>query len=189
MSRRRTLALGAGLAATTALLRRRSSRVPTDPFDPDAVRAETAAVRAAALVAQPRVRRSELALTFAPATATAVDPLLHGRRYFPRILEDIAAAKDHIHLLIYGYKPGEIGTTFLEALAAKVAEGVEVRLSVDAIGSEVDFGSKDLFRKLHEAGVQIVAHDGIVILRRTGERAPGGSGRDPRICSISTTAR
>jgi cardiolipin synthase len=165
MSRKRTIAIGAGVAAVGAALRRRKGRVPTDPFDPDAVRAETAAARAAELVARPRVRRADLALTFAPAVATAVDPLLHGRRYFPRILADIAAAKDHVHLLIYGYKPGDIGTTFLEALSAKVAEGVEVRLAVDAIGSEIDLGSKDLFRQLREAGIEIVAHDGIVVAR------------------------
>jgi cardiolipin synthase len=165
MSRKRTIALGAGLAAVGAALRRRKGRVPTDPFDPNAIRAETAATRAAELVARPRVRRADLALTFAPAIATSVDPLLHGRRYFPRILEDIAAAQDHVHLLIYGYKPGDIGTTFLEALAAKVAAGVEVRLAVDAIGSEIDLGSKTLFRQLREAGIEIVAHDGIVVAR------------------------
>jgi cardiolipin synthase len=165
MSRRRTLAIGAGIAATTAALRRRKGRVPTDPFDPDAIRAETAAIRAAEFVARPHVRRADLPLTFAPAISTAVDPLLHGHRYFPRILEDIAAATDHVHLLIYGYKPGDIGTTFLEALSAKVAAGVEVRLAVDAIGSEVDLGSKDLFRQLREAGIEVIAHDGIVVLR------------------------
>jgi hypothetical protein len=52
MSRRRTIALGAGLAATgAALRRRRTSRIPTDPFDPNAIRAETAATQTAALLA------------------------------------------------------------------------------------------------------------------------------------------
>jgi cardiolipin synthase len=36
---------------------------------------------------------------------------------------------------------------------------------VDAIGSEVDFGSKELFRRLLAAGVEVVAHDGIVVVR------------------------
>ena len=166
MSRRRTIAIGAGVAAASAALsRRRTSRVPTDPFDPNAVRAETAAVRTADLVARPALRRPDLAQTYAPAIATAVDPLLHGTRYFPRMLDDIAAATDHVHLLIYGYKPGDIGEAFLTALADKVAAGVEVRLAVDAIGSEVDFGSKDLYRRLLRAGVQIVAHDGIMVVR------------------------
>jgi cardiolipin synthase A/B len=165
VSRRRTIAVGAGLAAAGAALRRRGSRVPTDPLDPDAIRAESAAAWTAALVARPWVRRADLAETYAPAISTSVDPLLHGRRYFPRILEDIAAATDHVHLLIYGYKAGDIGETFLVALSEKAAAGVEVRLAVDAIGSEVDFGSKTLFRRLREAGVDIVAHDGLVVLR------------------------
>ncbi len=182
MSRkRRTLALGAALAATGATLRRRrATRVPTDPFDPDAIRPETAAARTAEIVAMPRVRRADLTKVFAPAIATAVDPLLHGRRYFPRILEDIAAATDHVHLLIYGYKPGDIGELFLDALAERVKAGVEVRLAVDAIGSEVDLGSKDLFRRLREAGVEIVAHDGVVVLRRgeVGARTFQPNGED-----------
>jgi cardiolipin synthase len=90
------------------------------------------------------------------------------------MLDDIRDAKDHVHLLIYGYKPGEIGTTFLEALADKVRHGVEVRLAVDAIGSEIDLGSKALFRDLLTAGVQVVAADGIVLFRegQLGARRP-----------------
>ncbi len=180
MSRRRTIAIGATVAATGAALRRRKGRVPTDPLDPNAIRAENAALRTAELVAQPKVRRADLAQIYAPAIATDVEPLLHGRRYFPRMLEDIAAATDHVHLLIYGYKAGDIGETFLDALAAKVAAGVEVRLSVDAIGSEVDFGSKDLFRRLREAGVEVVGHDGVVIVRSgvLGERRFQPRGED-----------
>jgi hypothetical protein len=52
MSRRRTIAIGAGIAtAGAALSRRRSLRVPTDPLDPNAIRAETAAARTAEIVA------------------------------------------------------------------------------------------------------------------------------------------
>ena len=91
MSRRRTIAIGAGIAAAGAALgRRRTTRVPTDPFDPNAIRAETAAERTADIISKPRVRRADLAQTYAPAIATAVDPLLHGPRYFPRMLADIA---------------------------------------------------------------------------------------------------
>src|SRR6478735_10532870 len=168
MSGRRRLAIIAGAttaAAVGAARMHRATRRPSDPGSPDAIHAEDARARAVALVAQPGVRRADLAMTFAPAISTSVDPLLHGHRYFPRMLEDIAAATDHIHLLIYGYKPGDIGETFLAALADKVREGVEVRLAVDAIGSEIDFGSKDLYRRLREAGIEVVAHDGIVVVR------------------------
>jgi cardiolipin synthase A/B len=180
-SKRRLAVLGAAtVAAAAAVTMRRSPRRVSDPDAPDAIHAEDAQARAVALVAQESVRRADLAMTFAPAVSTSVDPLLHGHRYFPRMLEDIAGATDHIHLLIYGYKPGDIGTTFLEALGAKAAAGVEVRLAVDAIGSETDFGSKELFRALLDAGVEVVAHDGIFVARTgtIGTRAPANKGED-----------
>ena len=166
MSRRRWLAVGAGVAATGALLSRRAKRVTAFPAGPDAIRAEGARAHVETLAAKADLSRADLAMSFAPALATSVEPLLHGRRYFPRMLEDIDAARDHVHLLIYGYKPGEIGTTFLEHLAAKVADGVDVRLEVDAIGSEIDMGSKSLFADLITAGVKVVAHDGVAVVRK-----------------------
>lgn len=167
MSRRRRW-LGAGVvgaAGAAALVARRATRTTAYPPGPGALGAEGASERAAALIAAPAVRRRDLAMHLAPSVATSVEPLLHGRRYFPRMLEDIAAARDHVHLLIYGYKPGDIGTTFRDALVAKVGDGVDVRLQVDAIGSEIDMGSKALFADLVTAGVQVVAHDGILIVR------------------------
>jgi cardiolipin synthase len=165
VSRRAWLAAGVGIAATGAALSRRAKRVTAFPPGPDAITAEGARGHTERLAAAPGLTRWDLAIDFAPSVSTSVEPLLHGHRYFPRMLEDIDAARDHVHLLIYGYKPGEIGTTFLERLAAKVAEGVEVRLEVDAIGSEIDMGSKGLFADLIAAGVKVVAHDGIVVAR------------------------
>ena len=175
MSRRRWATAGVVTAAgTAALLTRRAPRVTAFPPGPDAVRVEDARERAADFIAAPRVTRRDLAIDFAPTVSTSVDPLLHGRRYFPRMLEDIGAARDHIHLLIYGYKPGDIGTTFRDALTAKVREGVEVRLQVDAIGSEIDMGSRELFADLVAAGIAVVAHDGAFIVREgeLGKRRP-----------------
>ena len=123
MSRRGLLAAGAGVAATGALLARRAKRVTAYPPGPDAITAEGARAHVESLAEKAALSRTDLAMTFAPAIATSVEPLLHGHRYFPRMLEDIDAARDHMHLLIYGYKPGDIGTTFLERLAAKVARG------------------------------------------------------------------
>jgi cardiolipin synthase len=158
------MAVGAGVAAAGAFIAIRKGRVPAFPPGDDAIRADQARERASAMLAT-RIRRDDLAMSFAPAIATSVDPLLHGRRYFPRMLEDIEAATDHVHLLIYGYKPGEIGTRFRDLLADKVRQGVEVRLEVDAIGSEIDLGSRGLFRELGAANVQVVANDGVVIVR------------------------
>ena len=160
----RKAVVGAGLAAGGAGVARarRTKRHVAYPPGPEAISAEDARAAAERLLAQPRVSRHDLTMSLAAAHSTSVDPLLHGRRYFPRMLDDIAAARDSIHLLIYGYKPGEIGTTFLDVLGKKVRAGVEVRLQVDAIGSEVDLGSRKLFKDLREAGVVIVANDGIL---------------------------
>ena len=184
MSRRGLVIAGLGAATVAALARRRSvARRLAPPIHDGPVAATEARDLAAALLRAAHLRRRDLAMDFAPAAATSVEPLLHGRRYFPRMLEDIEAARDHVHLLIYGYKPGDIGTTFRDALAAKVAEGVEVRLQVDAIGSEVDFGSKGLFRDLRAAGVEVVAHDGVFVVPRrasSGRAArPAARGRPP----------
>jgi len=64
-------------------------------------------------------------------------------------------------MLIYGFKPGDIGSAFRDVLLAKVAAGIPVRLSVDAVGSEVRAGSKVLFRELVEGGVQVVQNRGM----------------------------
>jgi cardiolipin synthase len=160
----RKAAVGAGLAAGGAGVARarRTKRHVAYPPGPEAIEAQDARAATDRLLAQPRVSRRDLTMPLAATLSTSVDPLLHGRRYFPRMLDDIAAATDSIHLLIYGYKPGEIGTTFFDVLGEKVRAGVEVRLQVDAIGSEIDMGSRKLFRGLRDAGIVIVANDGIL---------------------------
>jgi cardiolipin synthase A/B len=105
-------------------------------------------------------------MSFTPAPVTGVEPLLHGRRYFPRILDDIAAARHHVHILIYAFQPGTIGGQFLEALRSAVHNGAHVRVAVDAIGSRIDLGSRWLYRQMREAGVEVVANEGIVVFRR-----------------------
>jgi cardiolipin synthase len=128
--------------------------------------------RAAELMALSQIHRRDEAITFEPTTVTSVELLLHGRRYFPRILEDIAAARDHVHLLFYAIRPGAIADAFVEALAERAATGLEVKIAVDAIGSGVDFVSRGLYRRLRDAGAEIVANDGIAIVRggRIGAR-------------------
>ena len=191
MSRRRTIAIGAGLAAAGAAVRRHrgTRRVPTDPFDPNAIRAETAASRTAELVARPRVRRADLALTFAPAIATSVDPLLHGRRYFPRILEDIAAATDHVHLLIYGYKPGDIGTTVPRRAGGQGRGG---RRGPAGGRCDRQRGRPRAARRCSATCARPASRSSPTTgswSRGPVSSAAATSNRTPRTCSISTTAR
>lgn len=181
MGRARWAAAATATAVGAVTWRRvRSTRRVAFPPGESAIRPEDARTRAGDMLTGPALERDDLALDFAPAISTSVEPLLHGRRYFPRMLEDIAAATDQVHLLIYGYKAGDIGTTFRDLLAEKVRAGVEVRLEVDAIGSEIDLGSKGLYAELLEAGVEVVANDGVLVFRDgpVGGRGPGLRWRD-----------
>ncbi|NOU36850.1 MAG: cardiolipin synthase [Kiritimatiellaceae bacterium] len=62
-------------------------------------------------------------------------PLVDGDEAYPRMLEAIRSAKRHIHLQSYIIGNDEISRKFMDALAAKAAEGVQVRLLYDRFGS------------------------------------------------------
>jgi cardiolipin synthase A/B len=160
--RRVVTAVAIATAAATAATRSvRKRRVAAYPPGPDAITDDISREVAIELAALSRVGRDDRVLSFAPSLSTSVEPLLHGRHYFPRMLEAINGATTSVHLLIYGFQPGEIGTTFGDALTARAAAGVEVRLAVDAIGSQIDFHSKAMYGDLAAAGVTIVANDGL----------------------------
>ena len=166
MSRRARTAVivaGATVSAVAAAVYRRARvrRVPSFPPGAEAITADEARGYVAGLAAASRVGRRDLAVSFAPAISTKVEPLVHGREYFPRMLEDIGAATSSIHLLMYGFKDGDIGCDFRDALVAKAREGVAVRLSVDSIGSEVRLGSKELYRELVDGGIAVVMNEGL----------------------------
>ena len=165
---------GAGAVGGTVLAarrgrRERSSKRPssTEPISPEGARA-----KAAELLALPQIRRRDEAITFAPTHVTSVELLLKGKRYFPRILEDIAAARDHIHMLFYAIQPGSIADEVVDALDERARAGLEVKVAVDAIGSRLDSTSRGLYKRMQASGVQIVANDGIAVWRggRVGNR-------------------
>ena len=107
-----------------------------------------------------RPERRPLTIDFAPATATAWELLIDGPAFFPRILADIEAAQSDVHIIIFGFKAGEIGTRFRDLLIRKVGEGIPVRLMVEGAYSQPGLGSRALYRELREGGVQIVANQG-----------------------------
>ena len=73
-----------------------------------------------------------------------------GEGKFAALLEDIANAKHFVHLQYYIYKNDELGRRVADALARKAAEGVEVRMFVDGMGS-MQAGRK-LFGPMLKAG-------------------------------------
>ena len=115
-----------------------------------------------------RVSRGDLALAFAESRASSVDVHVEGRNFYPPILEDIDAATSSVHINQFGFRPGVIGDAFADALVAKAATGVPVRLVVDRQGSDPERSSRALYDRLTAAGIQIC------VVRATKPRAPVG---------------
>ena len=93
-------------------------------------------------------------LTGSPIQAgNRVEVLQNGDQFFPALLEDIAGAKESIHLETYVWWEGEICAQVARALADKARRKVEVRLTLDAVGSNK--GDDELFDMMKQAGVRI----------------------------------
>jgi cardiolipin synthase len=154
---RRLLIAGTILTAIGVVFRRlsgRGGRRVATVVAPDGSRAVVEAALGR------RGKRSDLTLDFETATATRMELLIDGPQFFPRMLEDIEAATSDIHILIFGFKAGEIGDRFRDMLVEKVAAGVGVRIITEASFSQPGLGSKEFYASLVAGGVQVVANQG-----------------------------
>lgn len=78
------------------------------------------------------------------------------------IIQDIDAAKHHVHLEFYIFRDDGIGRLIIEALERATRRGVKCRVLVDALGS---YGSlRKLKRRLKSAGAEV--HDILPLRRR-----------------------
>jgi cardiolipin synthase len=119
------------------------------------------------LAAEP-VTLGDLAVAFAESRASSVEVHVEGRNFYPPMLADVASASSSVHINQFGFRPGVVGDAFADALVAKVAEGVVVRLVVDRQGSDPERSSRALYDRLTEAGIQVC------VVRATKPRAPFG---------------
>ena len=62
-------------------------------------------------------------------------PLVTGDELYPRMIHAIDRAEHHIHLQSFILRNDKTGRMFMQHLAAKAAEGVQVRLLYDSFGS------------------------------------------------------
>jgi cardiolipin synthase A/B len=160
VSRRRVLlsgaVLGAAAAAVAAKLRLSTdeNRLDVPVVSPTSARALVEAALGS------RGQRRNLALDFEPATATRWELLIDGGTFFPRLLEDIRAATSDVHILIFGFKSGQIGDEFRDTLVEKAGAGLGVRIITEAAFSQPGLGSKQFYRSLVDGGVQVVANQG-----------------------------
>lgn len=82
-----------------------------------------------------------------------VDILNNGEATFPALFEALEKAERFIHLEYYILQEGRLTARLQEILLRKAAEGVEVRIIYDHVGS---WGlSRDFIRTLRKAGIQI----------------------------------
>ena len=79
---------------------------------------------------------------------------IEGDELYVDMLAAIAAAQKSVDMESYIFAADEVGWRFAEALAAKGAEGVVVRLHIDAAGS-LHWGSRQLERFLRLHNVQV----------------------------------
>ncbi|MDP8921492.1 MAG: phosphatidylserine/phosphatidylglycerophosphate/cardiolipin synthase family protein [Chloroflexota bacterium] len=119
----------------------------------------------AGLASAERVGGADLAIPFAPSRTATFELLIDGPSFYPRILADIKAARSSVHVVQYGFRPGEVADRFVPVLKEKVGEGVAVRVIVDQLGSAVDFTSAAMFGDLVAGGVQVVRNDPLAIDR------------------------
>ena len=82
-----------------------------------------------------------------------VQVITEGTEKFSQLLKDIGEAKKNIHIEYFILKPDMVGLAFIDALARKAAEGIQVRLLLDAMGSS-GIREKHL-KKLKDSGGQV----------------------------------
>ena len=145
-----------GVFATAAIVLAAAHRIvlrvekrPSWPPPPDAV--TPAGAQAATAQNGP--------LDFAWSTAATLEPWVEGREFFPRIFADVEAARSSVHILMFGWREGEVGMRMTELLERKRAEGVEVRVLVDAFGSKPFQQARAMYERLAAAGVQVKVND------------------------------
>jgi cardiolipin synthase len=131
----------------------------TWPPPPEAVTSAGAQAATEAFVARDGVGPHDAAPDFAWSTAATIEPLVEGANFFPRILGDVGAARSSVHILMFGWREGQIGTEMAALLEQKLQEGVEVRVIVDRFGSRPYDEARAMFAGLAAAGAQIVVND------------------------------
>ncbi len=140
---------------------------PSWPPPSGAVTSAGAQAATEAFAASDSPRPHDAALDFAWSTAATIEPWVEGKTFFPRIFADVEAARSSVHILMFGWREGEVGTEMAALLERKLAEGVEVRVIVDAFGSRPNGAAKEMFSGLADAGAQIVVND-VLPLDRDG---------------------
>src|SRR5690348_2342882 len=88
----------------------------------DAVSSAEAQAATEAFAVRSAARPRDAALPFAWSTASTIDPLVEGKSFFPRIFADIEDGRSSVHILMFGWREGEVGMKMAEVLKRKLGE-------------------------------------------------------------------
>ena len=138
---------------------------PSWPPPPDAVTAAGAEASTEAFAARADPGPHDVGIDYAWATAASIEPFVEGSNFYPRIFADVEQARSSVHILMFGWREGEVGMELADLLVRKVREAVEVRVIVDGFGSRPFGEAEAMYRRLTDAGVQVVVNDTLPIDR------------------------
>jgi len=97
------------------------------------------------------------------ARASRVEVINDGDECHGAILGAVEAARDHVHIEYYIWEPGTCGEELRDALVRKAAQGVEVRVLVDHVGSSQLPG--DFWARLQQVGGETAVFNELRITR------------------------
>jgi len=107
-------------------------------------------------------------VTESPLTkGNKVTLLADGQATYAAMFEIIENAKDHINLETFIIEDDEVGRKFVDLLLQKQAEGVQVNIIYDSVGSFKTPGS--FFKRLRDEGIQVVEFNPLNPMKAHGE--------------------
>ena len=101
----------------------------------------------------------DAALDFAWSTAATIEPWVEGKNFFPRIFADVEAARSSVHILMFGWREGEVGTEMADLLERKLARGRRGARDRRRLRLRPYGAAREMFTGLAAAGAQIVVND------------------------------
>jgi cardiolipin synthase len=117
-------------------------------YDPAAARIDASAL--------PLLHHTERVLGFPALPENQIELLSDFKSVFDRIIADIDAARNTVHLCFYIWQEGGRVNDFVDALIRAARRGVQCRALADAMGSKAFFHSR-LAGRLRDAGIEFTA--------------------------------
>jgi cardiolipin synthase len=115
---------------------------------------------------QPMVLQAEKISGLPVLAGNNVEFIPEAADFLKRLLADIAAAQQHVHLLYYIFACDQTANSVADALIAAARRGVRCRLLADAMASRACFHSTGLAPKLIAAGVEVIPALPVAPIRR-----------------------